>query len=215
MGIDNPTSKWTFVTDSATHRAKRAKISEADTKPCAPVPVITEGWQVDVLMRVPQHMDRLAVNLKPDKGGDEILQKATDALHNLPSTDEFLQWKDSRCKEELRKFSHLWEELGPVVFSLSTYVPTAAEHLWDDLTEPPPPGYEDFDEDFWIVLRRKKNRDVTFSKRYILELLQCVQELCDALSPDWMQRGMWKNIPSEAQREVPTVAMQAEALAAG
>lgn len=97
---------------------------------------------------------------------------------------------DSACRQFLRKSSDLWKELGPIVFALSTYVPTAAKKLWDDYTDPPLEGPGRQDEDLWVSLRTQAEADASFSKDYILDLLMCVQELCACLSPGWMEQGM-------------------------
>lgn len=148
-------------------------------------------------MRVSTYKGSINVDLKPDTGAEEILQKATSALQRLPSPEEvfpwsdqecskqILQWSDRECSDFLKKGSPLWAELGPVVFALSTYIPRAAQNLWDDLTDTSYEDEADKHDSLWVFLDKHKKADAAFSKIYVWELLLCVQDVLDSVTPNW------------------------------
>lgn len=151
---------------------------------CAGAPVITERWQLLVLMRVPGYKDNISVTLKPGTGAEEVLQIAMSALHRLPSTEQVMQWSDKECSNYLLKYSPLWAEVGPVVFAFSTYVLRAAKILWEGLTDTSYEDPADRDESLWVVLDKHKKANSAFSKCYVMEVLYCVQDVRHAVTPN-------------------------------
>jgi hypothetical protein len=140
-------------------------------------------------MAVPSEMDALSVNLQPEKGGDEILQRAIQALSQLPNARDVEEWSVSACKKYLSKNSDLWAKLWPVVNAMSKYVPTAAPEVWEHLLEASRPSHPGEPEDMWVCLRTDIKADPAFSKFFLKDLLLCVVNVREALSPTWRQQG--------------------------